>query len=381
MVESEPISLEKEPPMVQATPTDPPPPPPPPPYQGELNTLPATTNDQATTNVAGSIKPFNEVLAEVKANGGNALMALLGAQEPKLDEEHQKRLQRMATYKGIGDVLALISQAVYGNKGADIPLTPKDELIPQAYSEYMNNIRDYENKKLAYNAQKMAAEMRNIDMANARMDKAEDRQFAVGQNELQYQRQKEQSDLEYQRQKELKQMDYQQREDEAKRQYDQQLELFDKNTKADLEKIRLQYGNQAALQAAQFKHQKQLQDEAIAGGKYQNRAGTGAIKRNVPNGNFVYYSKTYGDPKTGTVILNPNQDGIVEYVLSQVIQDKALYRKHRKILDKVADGTISESEARMIMNAYADNYITVQNGVAQIKGMTDQQENITGGAY
>lgn len=346
---------------------------------GKMYSRPSAQPNPATELV--SERPdYAATLEQVRQNGGNAILALLGQQAPKLDEERQKRLQRMAAIKGIGNSLGLISQAVYGRKGANIPVQ-EDNLIPAAYNEYMENIRNFENKKLQHDAQVTAAKMREIEMATNMHERDKDRYYGDQMNTKQFGQQKDMNQTQFGQQKELTQAEFDNREKLAKMTFDNQLTMFDKQTAADLVKMAKQYGYQAALQASTFKHQSKMQQDAIDAGKFDPK-GTGAIQRNKQNGPFMYYSKAYGNSNTGSVMLNPGQDGIVEYVLSEVMKNPRRYRKHKDVLNKIADGTMTETEARTIMNLYADDYITVVDGVASIKVEPGTEEDsATGGAY
>lgn len=328
---------------------------------------PAAATDQPQTGGFKYLTP-EEIKQQIAENRTNPLLAMIKANEPKIDEKQQERLRRIAAINSVGQGLGTILQGYYGKRGANIPVT-QNNLLPEVYRQYMENQKNYETRLEANRAQQLAAQMQGLDLAQGQI--AQERQLKAAD---------ERTKAGQAFQKEQQGAAWEQQEKMAKIQFDQQLTMFDKQAQKEMERMAQQRGYQKALQAmsqafqaSEAKKSRDFQSDLYEKG-YKGKPGSGSWRGQNAGGAFVYVDKS-GQKK----ILNPGQDEWIDYVLTKVMSDRTKYYRNKDMLDKYAQGKITENEARQIMSQYADEYLDINNGIAAPKGQAVESQ--TGGAY
>lgn len=333
----------------------------------EVQQVATPTTEQAPEN---KYRTVEDILSEVRETRTNPILAMIKANEPKIDEKQQQRLRRIAAINSVGQGLGTILQGFYGKKGANIPVT-QNTLLPEVYKQYMENQKDYETKLEANRAQQIAAQIQGLDIAQGQI--AQERQLKnadVRTKEGQEFQTKSQQDA------------WAQQEKMAKTQFDQQITMFDKQSAQEYERMAKQFGYQKTLQkmSQDFQaseaqknrdFQKDLYEKGYKGG---SNSGSSAWRGKNAGGAFVFVGK---DGKQQ--VMNAGQDEYIDYVLTKVMEDKPRYYRNKKMLDKYADGKLSENEARQLMGQYAGDYLDINNGIATPKGQAVESQ--TGGAY
>lgn len=377
------ISLEKEPPMVQAPVNDAPAP-----TDNELPEMtekgkraigltPGTPSnvspEQAAIPKEDSIYPsIDKIREDVKA-GYNPLFALVNANKPVIDEAKQERLKRIAAVNSIGKGLGTVLQGFYGKKGATI--TPdKSTLLPEAYKEYMDNISDYDRKTDLWNKDVLALSLKQQGDISAKAEKVDDQKRADKLADEAYKKQREIAELQLSQQK---------------AQFDAEME-FKKAVEAaktpeQLKIIQAEHKNRMAEISASFDNQFALEKQAIEAGKYQRSSSSGSIVDRPANA--ASDPLAFRNSSGQQIFLKADQFDIIEDVLQRALREGLPeYYANKASYDKViADGKMSESDARSILSAFADRYYNFvpdenNHSVAVPKGSTSSTFS-TGGRY
>jgi len=287
-----------------------------------------------------------ELLEQTQKDYINPVMALVKANAPKLDEKHQERLAKAMAINSAGDALKQVFTGFYGARGATIPVE-ENKFVPEAYAEYMNNLKDFNLRKDAHNNNKLSAMMQGLNIYNSNLNA----ERAIEHSD--FNADKQQNNAEY-----MQGQQYEEAERQAKKAFDNNLQLFDKQTAADLTKMAKQHGYAVALEKMQEKHSdKQLERQITAGRFNSSSKSGGGITRSKPNSAFTYRNNRTGKQVT----LKPGQDDIINAVLSQAMSDEDIMLDYGDILKKWADGDMKEDDAKTLMGMFADRFVDVDD--------------------
>lgn len=286
-----------------------------------------------------------EEIREVVKQGYNPLYAMLEEQKPVIDEAKQERLRRIAGINSLGTALRTALQGYYGTKGATIARDDSN-FIPQTYKEYLDNIKDYDNKKLAHENKlfslkaseyadfsKRTAENEQNMLADKRI--GDQQEFSKGQaeNEKKFRLEMAEADKVFQE------------------------KMAKAKTEADKENTMLDHKNKLAQIYATQAGQKDLMQMQIEAGKFANSGGNGKLSSMPQDKPFVFRDNT-GTERT----LQPNQLNYIHHVIGQASKDIRKVTMDATLL-KYADGSLTIDDANTLMNKYAHEYLDFVNGV------------------
>ena len=295
-------------------------------------------------------------------------------QSPVLDEKRQQRLQRIAAVNSIGKGLGTILQGYYGKKGATI--TPdKNDLLPEAYKQYTDNIDEYEKKKDLWNKDMLALSMNKSKdiFAEQQQTEAMKRADAIEANRLKAQAEINKAEMEF-------------RANEAELDRKFRENLAKTADAAAIEKMKAEHAHDKSMQSAA--HSQRLAEIKAyeEAGRYAPRtsgSGSGYITRQPGTENNPLAFRSNGQQ----VILDADQLDIVADIVAREAgnlndTDAIMFQDYLKKMS--SDGKLTESEARTILSRYAHKYYDFVNGKAVPKGTgaaPQQQQVSTGGAY
>lgn len=344
---------------------------------------PAPTPEAPLANEAPQTEQqpgYYKTLEQIKQDADgryNPLFALMKQQSPVLDEKRQQRLQRIAAVNSIGKGLGTILQGYYGKKGATI--TPdKNELLPEAYKQYTDNIDEYEKKKDLWNKDMLALSLNKSKdiFAEQQQTEAMKRADAIEANRLNVQAEINKAEMEF-RAKEAE-LDRIFRDNLAKT-----------ADAAALKLARERYAHDKAMQKDAYDRRMDELTKSIEGGKYASRGNAG-----VTSGGVTRQAGTENNPlafirgsDNKRIFLKPDQLDIVPMIIAAEATEMENPKDimFMNYLQKASsDGKLTEAEAQMILSRYAHKYFDFVDGEAVPKGTgaaPQQQQVSTGGAY
>ena len=317
-------------------------------------------------------KTIDQIRAEYDKSY-NPLFALMQQQNPVLDEKRQQRLQRIAAVNSIGKGLGTILQGYYGKKGATI--TPdKNELLPEAYKEYIGNIDDYKKKKDLWNKDMLALSL-----------KKEDAISRAGELERNYQRADELAQKQADRAAQIAKAEQDFRANEAQLDREFKAEISKTADANALARISAEYANRRAMQREAHEQRLDEIEKYQEAGRWKPKSGSGSGVITRPEGteDNPFYFRSNGKQ----VFLDADQLDIVSEIISKEAgnfsdTNSIMFQNY---LEKISsDGKITEAEARTILSRYAHKYYDFVDGKAVPKGTASaapSQTVSTGGAY
>lgn len=268
-----------------------------------------------------------EIKAAVEKDYINPAMALLNSNKPKINQKRQDRLARVAAISAIGDGLRQIFSAASAKKGATI--TPEEnKLIPAMYTQYMNELKDFERRRDQFNNSKLATLMQGLGMTQQlqAQERGAERQDLISM------RGENRQDARFDRQ------------------MTQQADQFEKGKKSEEDRFNKQLAEGRRAQREGIAAQNKMLDKQIAAGRYKPRTYGGRIKGLDPEQPFTYTNQN-GDQVT----LSPDQLDLIDFVISKASETDAKW--FDDTLKEYNTGDITPDRARQLMTTYADAYM------------------------
>lgn len=337
-----------------------------------------TTTEQPAESIIPGAPKYKTVeqIREEYSKGYSPMKSLLQSQNPVLDAKRQERLQRIAAINSVGKGLGTILQGYYGKKGATI--TPdKNELLPEAYKEYMSNIDEYEKKKDIWNKDMLALSLKEQGDVDAAVKQQENNQRADAIAAWQQNNQKLRDEATMKFQKEMNSINQEFQERMAKARSADELKALQIRIKAQRDEATTNFDRQMEMLERQIEAGKYNRAASATGGTVARPAGAEAAP--------LYFR---GGASGQRIFLDADQLEVVPDLLQKAAGDltDTKYLMNKKIYEKfLAGGKLTEAEAQYILSSYGEKYYDFTNGKAVPKGQATaqpaQQTVSTGGAY
>lgn len=318
-----------------------------------IDAEPIDTNLQPIVEKGVTYKSYQDFYDQVKS-GFNPMAALIEESKPVMDEAKQERLRKIMAVNSVGKAIGTVFQGMYANKGATI--TKDDsEFLPKTYAEYLNNIKDYDTKKLYFDKNRADLQGRMASTAMELYQRQGQQQFASGEADK----------------------DRAFREEQAKLERDARAALAEENRKHDdaMLKARGEQEKQQEIQRhknrlGEIGYQGQVTKDVNASKPQTSGSGSSVIPPDKPF--------TYRNTSGKQVTLQPGQHDYINMVLAKAYgadQQRSTIGSPNydplhtgdPLLKKWADGKLSEDDARTIMTKYGDEYLAFPNGVPMDK--------------
>ena len=220
--------------------------------------------------------PYRDRYEEYLQKGLNPLLAYIGDEPKAIDTS---RLRAIMSAHALGEGLRSIADVIHGPKGA--PITEhKNNVTDWSIGKIDEAVRQFNSDKKEHRQMKLNALM--TAMNAARQQSNADRQDWRQSIAQMYDRFDKKVDRQDKQHKDAWDRDNTDR--QFRQQADQfaaSLEQQGLNRKQAKELSIMQMNHAAQMQREQFAHQKQMQDDAIAAGRYSNRSGAGGDGGNV----------------------------------------------------------------------------------------------------
>lgn len=220
--------------------------------------------------------PYRDRYEEYLQKGLNPLLAYIGDEPKAIDTS---RLRAIMSAHALGEGLRSIADVIHGPKGA--PITEhKNNVTDWSIGKIDEAVRQFNSDKKEHRQMKLNALMTAMNAARqqSNADRQDWRQ-SIAQMYDRFDKKVDRQDRQYKEAWDRYNTDRQFRQQAD--QFAATLEQQGLNRKQAKELSIMQMNHAAQMQREQFAHQKQMQDDAIAAGRYSNRSGAGGDGGNV----------------------------------------------------------------------------------------------------